>query len=285
MLKTFLLIGASALSLAATSAQALTTFTYTGGFQTFTATTGGTYVIDAFGAQGGRSAVAIFDGGMGAGVEGIFNLAAGQVIDIAVGGLGIALEGNSAGGGGGSFVTSAGIALLVAGGGGGTNYYQGQDGQPADGSTTGAGGSGGVGGLYAVGGGGGGGGFNGNGESGTAGRFTAGGAGGNGYPSLAGSGSGGFGGGGDGGVGYFAGSGGGGGFNGGFGGNPNGGGGGGSSYNAGTAQTVLGTRAGNGLVTIDLLESAVPEPSSWAMMMLGFAAIGAAMRRRLLRLA
>jgi len=43
MLKTFLLIGASALSLAATSAEALTAFTYTGDFQTFTATVAGTY--------------------------------------------------------------------------------------------------------------------------------------------------------------------------------------------------------------------------------------------------
>lgn len=40
------------------------------------------------------------------------------------------------------------------------------------------------------------------------------------------------------------------------------------------------TRGAAGRLTISNLSSAVPEPSTWAMMLLGFGAIGASMRRR-----
>lgn len=46
---------------------------------------------------------------------------------------------------------------------------------------------------------------------------------------------------------------------------------------------LSGVQSGNGLVTIDLLPAAVgsvPEPATWSMMILGFGAIGVAMRRR-----
>jgi hypothetical protein len=41
---------------------------------------------------------------------------------------------------------------------------------------------------------------------------------------------------------------------------------------------TAGTRSGNGLITINFI--GVPEPSTWAFLLLGFAGIGAALRRR-----
>ena len=61
------------------------------------------------------------------------------------------------------------------------------------------------------------------------------------------------------------------------------GGGGGSSYIGGvTGGTMMqGVRAGNGALRLTFdMTSAVPEPSTWAMMLFGFAGIGFTMRRR-----
>ena len=150
-------------------------------------------------------------------------------------------------------------------------------------------------------GGGGGGGFFGSGsdsKSGVAGGF-------GGPAGFLGGGNGGFGGGGGGGGigGYSGGAGGGGGFSGGGGGASGyAGGAGGSflapigsnfcvtgvgSYYCGFDQDIFGNSYGNGLATIDLFSAtgAVPEPSTWAMLITGFGGIGAMLRRRRLRTA
>jgi hypothetical protein len=92
----------------------------TGTIQTFTASVGGLYGISAYGASGNKGSYN--DGvvpGVGIGVSGVFNLTAGQTVQILVGQQGQSSDGNG-GGGGGSFIVAAGnIPLLVAGGGGG----------------------------------------------------------------------------------------------------------------------------------------------------------------------
>ncbi|MFT5582891.1 MAG: hypothetical protein ACI9VR_000468 [Cognaticolwellia sp.] len=95
--------------------------TVTDGIQTWTAPTTGTYLIEAYGAQG-AAGDATYVGGLGAYMSGEFSLTAGDVLTIIVGqegsGQGSASNG---GGGGGSFVlNSSGTPLLIAGGGGGT---------------------------------------------------------------------------------------------------------------------------------------------------------------------
>jgi PEP-CTERM motif len=78
-----------------------------------------------------------------------------------------------------------------------------------------------------------------------------------------------------GGMGGFGGGGGGGDFGGGGGGGFSGGGGGGSYLSKLFTDTVLtaGVNSGNGSISVDLLK-AVPEPSTWAMMLMGFAGLG-----------
>ena len=248
-----------------------TNFNYTGGFQTWTVPATGVYRITALGAEGGSFP---YHGGFGAEIGGDFSLTSGQVLLIAVGGVGGSYAGGSYGGGtsnngggGGSFVTLSGNALVIAGGGGGgygdngglvgrAGGYGFLGGFGGSGGLGGGFGGGGNGGLY----GGGGGGFRGNG-----GGFGGnGGWGGSGFPAgLAGGGGGrdgGFGGGGGGGTsGNRGGSGGGGGYSGGGGGTGSTGdpgssggyGGGGGSFNAGLNPIgVGGFRAGNGLVQI-----------------------------------
>ena len=203
----------------------MTTFGYTGGPQTFSTATGGTYVITAFGAAGGASTGG-GHGGLGAEVLGEFTLAAGTLLTLIVGGEGRSSIDGTGGGGGGTFVieTQNGSSamhgfLLVGGGGGGSGAQPG--GYYAGGSTgtvnSGSGGSGGAGGA---GGGGSGGGFRGGiggagGQSGQtgasyqAGQPYAGGAGRNGGAGgYGGGGAGGFRGGGGGGGGYGGGAGG-----------------------------------------------------------------------------
>jgi hypothetical protein len=248
-----------------------TTFGYTYSSVTFTVQTTGTYDITAYGAQGGGANGAT--GGLGAEISGDFNLVAGEVLTIVVGGQGAAGGNQGGGGGGGSFVIetfngteAVDTPLVVAGGGGGAGNLKAAGGASNGGSggtstsggsgnytgggaggTSGGGGSGGP----AAYGGGGGGGFTGNGGSaqGGGGYSYAGGSGGGTYN------QGGFGGGGGGGS---DGGGGGGGYSGGGGGGgggPNGfyggGGGGGGSFDSGINRFLeAGEHKGNGLVSI-----------------------------------
>ena len=239
------------------------TFSYTGGPQTFTVPTTGTYHIVAAGAPGGNSSE---EGGFGAVIAGDFTLTVGQVLNIAVGqqascatagcggggGTFVVLTGSTptplaiAGGGGGSFVSSAGPGLAGTSGGTGRSFA----GAGGQGGTNGQGGSGGGSICTASGGGGGGGGFY---SNGTSGAGPSPGGGGAGYPSLTG-GSGGYSGepggfGGGGGAGNAGG--GGGGYSGGGGGGCGAAGGGGGSFNSGANQTnTPGANSGNGFVTI-----------------------------------
>lgn len=260
------------------------TFTSTGIIQFDTITTSGTYDIVSFGAQGGGggNGTSGGNGGYGAEISGDFVLTAGEVLEIIVGGAG-GDSSDAGGGGGGSFVIEIfdGVGavhtpLVIAGGGGGGSYkgsdggggYARTSGGNGAGTGGGAGGSGGAGGFGGGIGGGGGGGYNGGNGGAVAGGATNG-SGSNGTTYYGGSGGagggtiggdGGYGGGGGGGYngggggGGFGGGGGGYGANGSIGGIGSGGGGGGGSYDAGTNQVLLpGARAGDGLVTIDLV--------------------------------
>ena len=303
MFKTLLLTGAVALAFAATSAQALTTFTYSGQVVSWQAPTSGRYVIDAFGAAGGNSYFAA--GGAGAGLGGVFQLSAGDVLNIAVGGQGSnrglqAIGVAGGGGGGGSFVVAAGNRpLIVAGGGGGGGLYVGGAGQPAGYwgyHPAGYFGGGGDPGAAFGGGGGGGGGFGGNGADGFAfpyaivvgsgGGGGLGGSGGGGIGNVglgnAIGGAGGFGGGGGGVFTFGGGGGGGGGY---YGGDSGANGGfypsyGGGSFNVGADPTVLAFETGDGLITI---QSLVPEPGAWSLMLGGLGFLGFGLRRRAMR--
>jgi hypothetical protein len=109
-------------------------FDYTGSLVTFKVPIDGGYQITAFGAQGGNGHGASGDigpGGKGAGVSGSFDLTAGEMLQIAVGGMGVSgppvhlppnldVGDNGGGGGGGSFVVGPNdTPLVIAGGGGG----------------------------------------------------------------------------------------------------------------------------------------------------------------------
>ena len=148
-------------------------FTYSGSLVTFTVPTTDTYQILAFGAQGGNGALGGTGGGLGAEIGGDFSLAAGEVLQIAVGGAGMPSPGGplppSGGGGGGSFVVGpSNTPLVIAGGGGGVGFVDFFGIQPGGGGLTGpdgggqgggTGGNGGAGSSSPGGGGGGGGGF------------------------------------------------------------------------------------------------------------------------------
>lgn len=241
--------------------------TVSSGIQSWTVPTTGTYLIEAYGAQG-ASGDSSYVGGLGAYMSGEFSLTAGDVLYILVGQEGSGQSsGSNGGGGGGSFVvTSAGTPLLVAGGGGGTRTSVSDNGCDAltgeyggEGSASGMTGlctaTGTVGDGGAVSGGSwgsGGGGFDGDGDA----DYTLGGGyayvnGGLGGYNASGCGDtavGGFGGGGSG-QGCYGG-GGGGGYSGGEGGRVAGGGG---SYNAGSNQSnTAGVQSGDGEVVIDL---------------------------------
>jgi PEP-CTERM motif len=269
--KRMLLAGASMLAMMAGVSEAgAAIFSFTGDTVYYTIPTTGTYEITAAGAQGGPGYSGAI-GGLGEVVDGDFHLSAGDVLDIAVGGEGgPGAPGAGGGGGGGSFVYDATTRtfLAIGGGGGGGAYGGGHGGGNAGGvGPLGLGGPtagwfGGAGGGGAYGGGGsyfaqGGGGFPG--------------GGGGGYGSGGGGGFGGGGGGGSGGGGGGGAIGGGGGSLAGFAnqGVFGGGGGGGSSYLAAALQTS-GANFGNGSVSI----AAVPEPSTWAMMLAGFTGLG-----------
>lgn len=244
------------------------------------------------GGEGGNSPLGF--GGNGAVVGGELFFDAGEVLEFVVGGgggSGVRGDGYGGGGGGGTFVFSSGL-LFAAGGGGGAGFSFGpgasgigSSGHPAGPASYGGGGGGGV--------------------SNTplamgppppqqpaqAGSFPSGGVGACCY--FGGGPSGGYGGGG------------GGGYNGGGGGGgaPGGGGGGdlvdlagngGYSYVINVARNAFGITGGNmsgysgfgygasGYVSIDFVGSAVPEASTWAMTLTGFAGLGwlARLRRR-----
>jgi PEP-CTERM motif len=255
---------------------ATTTFSFSGSEQQFTAPETGMYLITAFGAAGGGSTIGTREsGGKGAEIGGDFDLTAGEVLDIYVGGVGGSAN-FGGGGGGGSFVVEGTTPLVVGGGGGGASAEApGGAGQTsASNSNGGAGGAGG---------GGGGGGFTGSGSNG----FPPGdsGSGGSGFPTLTGGagdsdehdGPGGFGGGGGGGA---FGGGGGGGFSGGAGGgDDNVGGGGGGSFDSGSNQILIaGENSGDGSVDITLL---TPEPASFTLVGISLAALFVWRRRRI----
>lgn len=217
------------------AAQAVT-FNFTGSIDTFNVTTTGVYSITALGASGGKAGdnLGVILGGNGGETRGDFNLTAGDILSILVGGAGAdgTLGAGGGGGGGGTFVVLNSRPLTIAGGGRGATYF---------GSF----------GLSAAGGGGGG--FSGNGSIGIAGDgsdngFNGSGPGGNGGTSFLGGGRGGLGGdfrgGFSGGNGGFGGGGG-----GGFG-SRNGGGGGGGGFSGGQGRSgTIGTggRGGSGL--------------------------------------
>jgi PEP-CTERM motif len=268
--RTFLLAGASALAILASAAEAnAETFAFTGAVQSFTASVSGEYAVELLGASGGNN------GGLGAEVSGDVFLTAGEDLTLVVGGQGG--TGSLAGGGGGGSRAGGGVGggPGLAGGSGGTGGGPG-------GGVGGMGGTGGAGGGEFGGGGGAGnnfgvaGGYGGNGlDPGTYGGFggtlTNGGAGG------IGGGAGGFGGGGGSGGGGVGGGGGGSGYSGGGGSGEGGGGGGGGSYLASQFTDQLlkpGVNSGNGSISITSLTPAVPEPSTWAMMLMGFAGLG-----------
>jgi hypothetical protein len=287
--KRILLAGASMLALLAGAAGASAeTFDFTGAVQHFTVVTSGLYDIQADGAQGGGSFRT--SGGAGAEVGGEVFLTAGETLNIIAGGQGASGtfgEGYGGGGGGFSGVFAAMGPLVMAGGGGGGSYGSqngsggtylgvGRNGNnPPQGGAGGVGGNGGGGGVGSGEGGGGGGtglatnGGNGGGTHGA-------GQGGDGYTGGSYKAPGGFGGGGGGGP---FGGGGGGGYSGGGGGSSGsgGGGGGGGSFIAPAFTNTFGldgANAGNGFVTIDPVTPAVPEASTWAMMLAGFAGLG-----------
>ena len=282
----------------------------TPGPTTFVVQQTGVYDILAFGAQGGPGEEG--GGGVGAKVGGDFNLTAGEILSIIVGGKGGAASGApgtpgtpGGGGGGGTFVlTSTGTALLIAAGGGGASEGGGGPGLISSNGSDAGGNPFGVGGADGNGGGGG----NGFGGAGGGGLKSAGGNAGadtRGAPPATGGGAaggaGGVGGvdcvgcppaltrtGGDGGVGggggAAEGAGGGGGFSGGGGGGGGGGAGGGGSLNTAFADIVAnsGVRLGDGELDISLVSPAMsaPEPSTWAMLLIGFAGLGAMAYRR-----
>ena len=144
----------------------MTTYTYTGTYQTFTATKAGIYDITAYGAQGGGD-LAGDKGGYGAKIAVEVTLTQGETLRIVVGGQGGAgttgTDGSTGGGGGGggTFVieTNNGTnavsqPIVIAGGGGGAFEGAGgsgftyRSGSTGNGSAGGAGGTNGGGGNY-----------------------------------------------------------------------------------------------------------------------------------------
>jgi hypothetical protein len=270
-----LLAVASMLAMAVAAGQArAVVFNFTGSEVDYTIPVTGRYDIVTFGAQGGASSLGA-SGGLGAEAGGVLSLIGGTTLAIFVGGegqsgaLGFFVSG---GGGGGSFVFESGSLLAAAGGGGGaglTSTVQGGPGlagtsggkgQDVHGGAGGANGNGGQSGIAAIGVGGGGGGVLSAGipnfgpGAAAPGDATPPGTGGDGGGAGLVGGDGGFGGG--------------------------GGGGGGSFLLSSFANPALisGVNSGNGFVSIAI----VPEPSTWAMTLAGFAGLGwlAGARRR-----
>jgi PEP-CTERM motif len=288
--KALLLAGASALAILAWAAEAAAASYTIPGQYSFVAPVSGEYAIEVFGASGGNSFFPV--GGQGAEVSGDIFLTRGEDLTLFVGGQGVSV--GDGGGGGGSFVFLGAEVLAVAGGGGGAASDR--DGGPGLAGTSGGGGSGFPAGNGGVGGAGGGGGSSLTGNNGGGGAGVLSGAAGYGGDGVGGVGVGGLGGkfpngggaGDGGGAGGFGGGGGassggagggGSGFSGGGGGGFSGGGGGGGSYLSSvfTEQVLTGgVNRGDGSISIAI----VPEPSTWAMMLAGFAGLGWLASRR-----
>ncbi|MDD2917654.1 IPTL-CTERM sorting domain-containing protein [Rhodoferax sp.] len=124
--------------------------TMSGGIQTWTVPTTGTYRIEVSGAKGGDSIAGdngTFIGGSGATIGGDFHLTAGEQINILIGQEAPTVptapsDSPLSGGGGGSFVwqVTGNTLLIAAGGGGGAgDGYNSIGGNGADGVATGAG--------------------------------------------------------------------------------------------------------------------------------------------------
>jgi PEP-CTERM motif len=290
----FLLVGVSIAALAASAAEAgAMVFKFTGAVQTYVVPETGEYEIILKGAQGGSSSDGNA-GGLGAVVGGDIFLKQNELLGIFVGGAGYSPLGYAGGGGGGTFLGNPNKVFFIAGGGGGGGYgdrsiADGRPGRAQRSASAGRGGNGGYGGSGGYGGeggqdatgfnGGGGSGLNSYGGDGFPGKKGLSGSGG--YAYYGGLPGGGFGGGG--GAGY-SGGGGGGGFSGGGGGTGGnkaggGGGGGGGSFIIGRATDTFGftgANSGNGYASIMM----VPEPSTWAMILAGFSALGVMLARR-----
>jgi hypothetical protein len=292
----FLLIGVSVVALATSAAMSAAeagamVFTFTGAVQTYVVPETGEYEITLAGAQGGSSTDGN-PGGMGAVVGGDIFLKQNELLGIFVGGAGYSFPGYAGGGGGGTFLGNPNRVFFIAGGGGGGGYGErsiadGRPGRSQRSASAGRGGNGGAGGSGGYGGeggqdptgfnGGGGSGLNSPGGDGFEGKKGLSGYGG--YAYYGGLPGGGFGGGGAG----YSGGGGGGGFSGGGGGTggnkAGGGGGGGGSFIIGRATDTFGftgANSGNGYASIMM----VPEPSTWAMILAGFSAMGVMLARR-----
>jgi hypothetical protein len=293
LLRKLLLVGVSVAALAVSAAEAgAKTFIFTDSVQTYLVPETGEYEITVAGAQGGSSSEGN-PGGLGAIAGGDIFLRQSELLHIFVGGAGFSLPGYAGGGGGGTFLGNPNRVFFIAGGGGGggsgdrsiadgrpgRTQRSGGDGRGGNGGYGGSGGFDGYGGQDPTGlNGGGGTGYGAPGGDGLAGRRGQSGAGGD-Y-AAGGVPGGGFGGGGGG----LNGGGGGGGFSGGgggTGGNKAGGGGGGGSgsFIIGRATDTFafaGANSGNGYASIML----VPEPSTWAMILAGFSAMGVMLARR-----
>src|ERR1700744_3312570 len=99
------------------NAQAVDTYNYTGAIVNWTVPSCVISItVDVRGAQGGNYNRAT--GGLGARMQGVFNVTPGDVLTIWVGGQGTSSQ-NAGGGGGGSGITKGAIPLIIAGGGGG----------------------------------------------------------------------------------------------------------------------------------------------------------------------
>ncbi|MCW2315498.1 uncharacterized protein with beta-barrel porin domain [Rhodoblastus acidophilus] len=125
--KCLMIGGVSACLLIASTAQAqVITFGYTGSASTLTITSAGIYEITVAGAQGGNGGNSK-QGGAGAIIIGDYSFAAGDVLNLIVGGQGGSSTYSGGGGGGGSFVfdTSTATLVVVAGGGGGAGSHGG----------------------------------------------------------------------------------------------------------------------------------------------------------------
>ena len=124
------LAGASLLAIVLGSGDAnAVVFGDAGNFE-YTIPTTGWYDFRVAGAHGGSDGSPV-GGGAGALVGGELFLAAGETLDLLVGGgpVGIGLDGSGGGGGGGSFV-DPGSVLFAAGGGGGADFGSRDGGAP-----------------------------------------------------------------------------------------------------------------------------------------------------------